>query len=113
MCTPAIHAAIGEDSPRARRSDPETSHEAADSNDLNGSQAWVLHLIRTYGPLDDVTLCDEHEVALDRNDDVTPWTDQRIRSARHELVERGLVEWAGIWKIRPGHRRARVWQAVK
>ncbi len=42
------------DSPRARRSDPETSHEAADTTDLTGSQSWVLFLLRTHGPMDEL-----------------------------------------------------------
>ena len=90
---------IGDDSPRARRTDPTTSHEAADGNNVVDSRDWVFELLQ-HGSLAD------HELVAQS---INTWSASRIRTARHELVEDGLVEFAGIYRLTATKRRAQVW----
>ena len=91
------------DSPRARLTDPVTSHEAADSTagSVKESQSWVFTLLDHFGPLADHELV-EHSI--------NTWSPSRIRTARHELVELGAVTDAGFYRFTPAGRRAKVWQ---
>lgn len=87
----------------ARREDPETSHEAADSVDrerIGAVQRAVLRVLRD-GPR-----CDESIAQLCRLA-VSP---SGLRSRRAELVARGLVEWAGTYSLTSSGRRTRVWR---
>lgn len=100
--TPPIHSTFGTDTPRARRGDPATSHEAADHNDVEKSLGLVLSALKAFGPSADHEL-----VELLGQSGFTP---QRLRTARAALVERGLVEESGIYRLTPHNRRAIVWQ---
>lgn len=96
------------DSARARRHDYVTSHEAVDSNDIAASSAYVLHVIRTFGPLAD------HELVHHYDNDITSWrygtfTPQRLRTARSELTHAGYIEATGIYRLTESKRRAIVW----
>lgn len=93
------------DSARTRRSDPVTSHEAADSNDTAGSRAEVLRLLTTLGPLADHELVAAHDF-----NDTAHYTPQRLRTARHELTENGLVVETGYYHLTNTRRRAKVWE---
>jgi len=104
MSGPAIHATFGEDTARARRSDPETSHEAADVNDVTSSIGAVLDILRTAGPM-----TDERLVALLSH---TPFTEQRLRTAREALVKKGLAKFTERWGQTSRGRRARIWAAI-
>jgi hypothetical protein len=100
---PMVHSIFGGDSPRARRGDPSTSHEAADLTNVSKSIGWVLAtLVR--GPLAD------HELVLMATACGLPFTGQRLRTARHALVEKGLIEESGIYRMTQSNRRAIVWQ---
>ena len=99
----AIGSAFNSDSPRARRSDPHTSHEAADTSDVSASIGLVLQWFKIYGPLAD------HELVAEL---CTAFSGQRLRTARAALVERGLVEASGSFRLTPSRRRAQVWQLV-
>ena len=101
--TPPIHSTFGEDSPRARRTDPVTSHEAADTNDVSKSIGWVLDTLAR-GPLAD------HELVLMGTACGLPFTGQRLRTARAALVAAGLVEASGLYRLTKSNRRAIVWQ---
>lgn len=90
------------DSARTRFSDPITSHEAADSNNVHDSHTVVFGVLAEHGPLAD------HELVT-WDDTFTP---QRMRSARSELVELGKVEDTGIYRLTPAGRRAKVWQVI-
>lgn len=94
----------------ARRTDPETSHAAAQSvkaEQIRKSQACILETFRTFGPLSDVEL-----VALyDELASARSWplqSESGIRSRRAELVGRGLVVPVGKTKLVSG-RKAIVW----
>lgn len=52
-----IPLVFGDDTARARRTDPQTSHAAADSNTTRAAvEAFVLHLFNTHGFLTDAEL---------------------------------------------------------
>lgn len=97
--------------PRARLTDPDTSHLAAEAADLEGSQA-VVHAVLEYAGPDGLT--DEEIAEGARQAQFLAvagrrYSDSRLRTARAELVERGVVVDAG--HVRPtafGHE-ARVW----
>jgi len=99
---------LNNDHPRTRTTDPLTSHQAADSNNISGSRAVVLDLLRMVGPQADHEMVDRHEWSR-----VHPqYTAQRLRTARAELVEAGLVEFAGEYHLTPTGRRTQMWRAV-
>lgn len=97
---PPIHSTLNDDSPRVRRSDPVTSHEAADSNDPAASRRFVMFALYEHELLAQFEL-EKLAAGL--------WSPSRVRTAVHELVERGLVEFAGIYRVTPSGRRAQVW----
>lgn len=90
-----------DDTARTRRSDPLTSHEAADSNDHAVSRGVVYAELRKV----DFGLADfELQQRL-----AGRFSPERIRTARHELAEAGLVESLGIYRLTRAGRRAQVW----
>jgi hypothetical protein len=104
---PMIGTTFGIDTPRARRTDPETSHEAADVNDVEASIGAVLDTLRQYGPTTDEKLVNlMHSLGYQ-------YTEQRIRTARAALVNVELVEFTGDREINPRGRKARVWGATR
>lgn len=100
-----------DDTARTRRSDPITSHEAADSNDVHGSKAYVLALLRHYGPQADFEIEEAHRHELGQFD-VPLYSPSRLRTARSALVNEGLVEFTGMYHLTDSGRRARVWQVT-
>ena len=80
---------------RARRSDPETSHEAAASKlRLNESRQAVLECIRRCGPGTDRHIWDAYQsMTLPRQ------SPQSVRSRRSELVRMGHVVDRGVLLI--------------
>ncbi len=82
------------DSPRARRTDPVESHMAADgtTHQVWRSQQIVEQVLaESYLPLDDLEI-------LPLAKALEPFSAARFRSARAELVERGVVVSAGRHK---------------
>lgn len=94
------------DSPRVRRTDPSTSHEAADTNDVQKSIGLVYDILQLE-PLAD------HEIAAVALGRGSQFTGQRLRTARAALVERGLVEATGVYRMTMYRRRAQVWQLTE
>jgi len=100
----------------ARNTDPETSHEAADSiADLTARQREVLYVMSKYrvGKVADHVLVEDHVLRTEQSP-------QSIRSRRAELVKAGLVDRAELVKAglvehtgdyvkTVSGRRARVW----
>lgn len=91
---------------RSRSTDPVTSVDAGRSADLAGSQEAVLLCLQMIGPRADF------EIAKFFSASDYTYSEQRLRSARSELVEAGLVEFSGIYRLTPSGRKARVWQAA-
>lgn len=98
--------------PRARRSDPDTSHEAAEESDLAGSQLVVEALLNYAGPNG---LTDEELFEGSR----APWvvelvghrySGSRLRTARSELVAAGVVDDAGVLRVTEFGRASKVWK---
>jgi predicted HTH transcriptional regulator len=88
-----------------RRSDPETSREAAasiSSERLRESQQHVLAILKTLGPLTDEWLC---------NYLATSMSPSGARTRRAELVARGLVYDTGKRETLASGRKAVVWGA--
>jgi hypothetical protein len=98
---------------KARVTDPETSHEAAESvEDISITQERVLSLFLEDGELTDLQL----ETRYLTKALTAGWkyqTPQSLRSRRAELVKKGRVEFADEWGVSPTGRRARIWKAVK
>ncbi len=94
-----------EPAPRAhaRRTDPETSHAAARGILPFISQDRVLGALKDLGPMIDEKLC----TLLSEFH-----TPSRIRTARKELQEKGLVEDSGMLGKTTRGRNAVIWRAV-
>lgn len=111
-----IVAPVNGDGPRTRRHDPLTSHLAADSNETTvpESQTFVYDLLWIHGPLADHELVEAAEKDYKANPHAMSWTAQRLRSARAELVERGLVRMvAGESRRTATGRNAHVWEVTR
>lgn len=100
---PAIHTTFAEDTPRVRRNDPDTSHEAADLSDTDNSIGAVLDTLRQYGPKADHEL---HSLMESLGYFYTP---ERIRTARAALTRLEKVHHNGEFRLTPRQRRTRVW----
>ncbi len=98
--------------PRARLSDPATSHDAAASvTDVTETQAIILTLLR------ETPMCDEKLIEQYRMGE-TLWgfphkSESGIRSRRAELVRMGFVETIGLQERMSTGRFATVWQVVR
>ena len=97
--------------PRARRTDPDTSHAAADSvHDLRASQAavlWVLTLLG--GRATDEQIADAYTPDYPRRPQQSP---SGLRTRRRDLVDRGVVRDSGERvRLRTG-RQAIVWEVT-
>ncbi|MFT4124429.1 MAG: hypothetical protein QM635_11430 [Microbacteriaceae bacterium] len=77
-----------------RATDPLTSHAARDGVDPAASRDFVIAVLQKHGPLADFEI-----VEFARRHGV-PFADSRIRTARHELVEAGVVEATGYYHVR-------------
>ena len=100
-----------DDEPRARRSDPITSHGAADSTQSKAAQSrdFVLYLLRDLGPMADHELVDAADLLNARLPETPRFSPSRLRTARHELTESGSVVDLGIFHLTASKRRAMVW----
>lgn len=91
----------------ARRDDPETSHEAARSlGDVRDSQREVLRLLVQHGPMTD------EQIERRARESGSRQTVSGLRTRRRELVDGGLVGWAGRWSINKNGNRTRVWEPL-
>lgn len=94
--------------PRSRSTDPVTSVDAGRSVNLEGSQYFVLEVLAVWGPFAD------HELnGFVREHGYGSWSEQRLRSARSELVEAGLVVDTGVTRKTPSGRAAKVWEVAQ
>lgn len=91
--------------PRSRRHDPATSDQHPSDTEVSDVQNRVLMLLTVNGPK-----CDRHLIDLYRGHYPLPEqyaSDSSIRSRRAELVEKGLVAYAGRNVILRGLKRDR------
>ncbi len=96
------------DKARARRTDPITSHSAADSVDVKGHRAVVLEALR-FGPATDEELIDR---IRQRWPEAAP-SDQSIRSRRCELRRMGFVRATDEFRPSSRGNSSRVWGVVE
>lgn len=111
MSAPVVGSVLDGHAADTRRTDPVTSHEARDSSNAAASLGAVLSVLRDEGPLTDEELVWAMETAHVWGR-VPRFTPQRIRTARHHLVERGEVADAGVYRLTATGRRAKVWRVV-
>lgn len=111
---PALFGEDFTDTPRARRSDPITSHEAADSTQdkVAASRAFVLYLLRETGPVADHELVAAAQDLYVRLPEVQKFSPSRLRTARHELAEEDKVIETGYYHLTESGRRAVVWEVA-
>lgn len=98
-----------DDSPRARRTDPIESHEAADSN-TNRREVMeaVLMILRDVGPMTD----EELTVFYQSHAHILPTAHaDSPRKRRSDLVKAGLVRATAERRPISTGRSARVWEA--
>jgi hypothetical protein len=93
--------------PKARKTDPQTSHEAAESvNNVTLTQEYVLKALRRART--DVQLIEAYRSMRK----APPASESGIRSRRAELVRKGLVVDTGSRQVLPSGRKAIVWWIV-
>jgi len=94
--------------PRARSTDPETSHEAGRAVDAAGQRERILKLLRVVPPSVQERLCG---LTADEIDRTIEWRVTTAGRRLSELKRRGLVEVCGERKTRSG-RMAAVYRVV-
>lgn len=97
--------------PVARRTDPETSHEAAASQTsahVRASQQAILTVLRALGPMTDESIF----AALRASEDAPMMSPSGARTRRSELVGLGFVEDSDMKERLPSGRYSIVWRAV-
>ena len=107
--------------PRARRTDPQTSHDAAASvENLSQKQEAVLKVIRTFpiglvdvGLVNAYTMLQKMPAGANGVGYLPEQSESGLRSRRSELVDRGLVRDSGKRMKLPSGRKAIVWEAVE
>ena len=100
-----IQPTLFDTGPVARRTDPDTSWEAARSVDplkLRATQREILWVLRNWGPLTD------EEIAVIVGPESTQ-SPSGLRTRRRELVDRGLVVDTGARRRTRAGRRTIVW----
>lgn len=96
------------DKPKARKTDPATSHQAAnsiESDTIRRSQADVVKAMRRVGPCQDPILIDE----IITSDRYHPQSESGIRTRRKELVTKGIIVDTGDRVLTDSGRKAIVW----
>jgi hypothetical protein len=97
-----------EERARARRSDPETSHMAAESVSVRENQVRVYQVLSQLGPSTDEWLVACYPMYMSEH----PQSPSGIRTRRKELWRKGLVKWTGKKVRGKTNRLMRVWTVV-
>lgn len=99
--------------PMARISDPETSHEAAESvRYISITQHNILSLFHKFGKLSDEQL-QKHYGELVARGNARQVSESGIRSRRAELVRLGKLEDSGLRTQLASGRKAILWAVAK
>lgn len=93
---------------RARSTDPETSHLAAESVRVRENQARVYQVLSALGPSTDEWLVYCYPQYMSEH----PQSPSGIRTRRDELRRKGLVTWTGKRVRGRTNRLMRVWAVV-
>ncbi len=98
--------------PNAKRTDPQTSHDAARSvRNLASTRSSILWIYEVYGSMVDDKLV-AHYNKLTYQGIARKASDQGIRTRRKELVEMGKVQDSSDRKKLESGRQAIVWELV-
>jgi len=93
--------------PRARNTDPATSHQAAATvTNVTDTQQLILEAYKAHGPMTDEELCQQLAVTTQK-----PVSVSGIRTRRSELVEAGRVYNTTDTRLTATGRAAIVWAA--
>jgi hypothetical protein len=96
--------------PHARLTDPDTSHQAAESVDnLTETKKAIFYLLKY--PMTDAMLIESYRMLVNINEAPTA-SESGIRSRRAELVDDGLVMDTGNRLKSPSGRNMIVWAIV-
>lgn len=91
----------------ARRTDPQTSHDAAASvKKISETKKKILLLLRKAGPM-----TDEELVNMWRVYQLGKISESCIRSRRADLVKMNMVEYTGEKRVISTGRDAQIWRA--
>lgn len=97
---------------RSLRRRVETSLEAHDSVWCpTRVQSIILDIICQHGPIADDQIARRYYQQAVRTGDVMP-SPESLRTRRCELVDKGLVEFSGLYARTESLRRTREWSAV-
>lgn len=105
-------AALGGHGRDTRATDPTTSHQARDSISVEAlaeSQQEVLAILNLYGPQADHDTLTLHELRHGLGQTAFKLSGSRLRTARKELAELGLVVKTDGHALTDTGRRADVW----
>jgi|SRR3954468_15959695 hypothetical protein len=92
----------------ARRTDPETSHQAAESVAVRENQVYVYQVLSKLGPSTDEWLVTCYPMYMGHH----PQSPSGIRTRRRELCDKGLVRFTGEKVRGKTNRLMRVWEVV-
>lgn len=113
MTGPAILSQITGDSARARATDPQTSHAAADSISAEGREASELEVLEILSaaerPLTSEQIEARHVHRAWQGEAAMTWTGARLRTALKQLADDGHVVKDGEGRTKSG-RRAAAWR---
>lgn len=116
MSTPTILSQVTGDAARARKSDPETSHAAADSITAEGREASEYEVLAILQAATTPITAEQIEARhLNRAGwGETPhhYTASRLRTALKQLADDGLVYRTGVEGRTKSGRRAATWQVT-
>jgi hypothetical protein len=88
---------------RAKKNDPQTSHDAAKGVNLTRGQREAIRVIdHLYNFIDD-------EMIVSKNELKSPLSDSGIKTRRHELVNLGYVADTGLKRLTKFGNKATVW----
>lgn len=93
---------------KARQTDPQTSHEAAETVNLTSGQEMVLEALQRGGPMHDELI--KIEVSCVPGNFISL---SGCRTRRKELVDLGLVEDSGTTVLTENGRKTIVWRVVE
>jgi DNA-binding MarR family transcriptional regulator len=99
------------DQAHARRTDPETSHEAAESvasETIRLTQRRILIVLYSMGSQDDIGIAQ----AISEQAPMPP-SPSGLRTRRSELVAKGLVRHSGEYGKSASGRRTRLWEITE
>lgn len=102
---------LADERAHARRTDPWTSHAAAESigaHELRASQERVLELLREHGPGTDSQIAERYE-RLRRKRGWPPMSPSGLRTRRRELCDKGLAHDSRARARLPSGRASIIW----